>query len=180
MSVQLTEAQEQLVNTIYNEFNGKFAKCFIKFILVISAPGRAALRVSLTQAKAAYQSQLNELILRKVRSERLSKSVQAKVDLAQKTLDNVKSPLNITALASAILDGPCPDVDKVTTLLGVNFPKVPGLNFGGYDGAVATLSALNYELNRVRNAVDIGQTGVDIINDKIRMIDSIISVLDAF
>lgn len=180
MSVQLSEVQENIVNTIYNKFNGKFSKCFIKFLLVISAPGRQSLRVALTQAKTNYQSQLNSLILRKVRSERLNKAVQAQVDLAQKILDNVKTPLNVTALAGAILDGPCSDVDKVTTLLGVNFPKVPGLNFGGYDGNAATLSALNYELNRVRNAVDIGNVGIEIISDKIRGVDEIISILDAF
>ena len=176
----LNESQERIINSIYTRFGGSVSKCFIKFALLISLPGRSALKIALLQAKASYQSQLTSIILRNTRATRLLKTIQTKVDLARTTLDSVQPALNIAALAKGILDNPCTDIEKMTTLLGVNFPKVPGLNFGGYDGAASTLSAVNYELNRVQNAVNIGESASLIINDKIKVIDSVIEILDSF
>lgn len=178
---QLTRAQSTTVEYVYNKSGGVFCKSLIKLLVKLSAPARTALRQALMQLKISLQVQLNAAILRAFRNSVLEAQRQTLLNAVSAKLSESRNTVNLLSSAIDIaedLDDPC--IQKfVKTFTGLNVPKLPAVNFGGFDAINANVQSLNYQLTRIQRATNLSQDALDILNSKINMIDQYINILDA-
>ncbi len=177
----LTKSQEETVERVYNSFGGSAPRILIRLFVKLSAPARTSVRLALTQMKSSLQAQVNSVVIRQFRAEMLEQKLSTTFSQVSSLLNQSKNTLNLVNTGvCAAEDFDDPAIQKFfRTLTGLNVPKLPAINFGGFDTINATVESINYELNRVRNAIDLSQDGLKILNEKLRVLDEYITILDA-
>jgi len=178
----LTKSQEETVDRLYAAAGGTVPRALIAVFVRLSAPARTAISLQLLAQKEALQTQINSLTIRYLRAQVLSNKLSITYAAVSDKLNASKNTINLLGLgicATDDLDDPA--IKKfVKTFTGADVANLTSMaSFGGFDALNATANSVNYQLRRVLNAADASQNGLKILNSKISVIDSYLTILNA-
>jgi hypothetical protein len=181
----ITAAQSQIIDTIYNKFNGKYSKCFIKTLLLISHGQRTALKNFLLSAKATVMGEINEWTIRNLRYKKLEAGMLATTNAVSMALNQVKNPASVFSMALGVVGGSdCDDltqfINKMIKSTHVPMPKLPALKLGDLDKLTNDSQEALYTLNKARMALDLSRDALTTLNDYSKIVDEYINLLDEF
>ena len=149
---------------------------FVKAIVGLSKPVRAALRLHLTNIKRDLQSKLSTYAFKHKIAKRKQVDILKTFSKANAGLSQVKRILNLLNFSSEYSNDP--EVQKLIDLL-LSSAKVKGITLGGYRDADNIVNALNFKAQQIAKSIDFAESAVNTINKKIDTIDKYIKVLNA-
>jgi len=169
MSIELKSLQ-QVADSV------NISLTFVKAIVGLSKPARAALRMQLTSVKVDLQAELATFAFKSNLSRKKQTSINNLFSTASAAFSQVKRVLNLLNFGPEFNDEP--EVQKLIDSI-LSAAKVKGISLGGYRDADNIITALNFKAQQMAMSIDFADNVVTTINSKINSIDKYIAVLDA-
>ena len=149
---------------------------FVKAVLGLSKPVRAALRMQLTSLKTSLQAEVATHAFKARVCKRKQSDINKLYSAAGAILSQSKRVLNSLNFGPDFSNEP--EVQKLISLL-LSSARVKGISLGGYRDADNIVNALNFQAQQIKKSVDFGEKVVQAVNAKIDLVDKYIGVLDA-
>jgi len=149
---------------------------FVKAMVGLSKPVRAALRLQLTSIKRGLQSKLSTQAFKYKIAKRKQVEILKAFSSAGASLSQIKRILNLLNFSSEYSNDP--EIQKLIDLLLSN-AKVKGIALGGYRDADNIVNTLNFKVQQIAKSIDFAESAVNTINKKIDTVDKYIKVLNA-
>lgn len=149
--------------------------CFIKALVGLSSPARAALRMQLTRAKRALKAELSTYAFKAKIAARKQVEINKVYSEAGAILSQQKRVLNLLNIGPEF--NSCLEVQKLITGL-LSLVNVKGISLGGYRDAENILNGLNFEVQQIAKSIDFAESAVKTVNAQIDSVDKYIKVLD--
>jgi hypothetical protein len=149
---------------------------FVKAMVGLSKPARAALRLQLTSIKRGLQSKLSTQAFKYRIAKRKQVEILKGFSKAGAALSQVKRILNLLNFGSEYNNDP--EIQRLIDMLLSN-ARVKGISLGGYRDADNIVNALNFKAQQVAKSIDFAESAVNTINKKIDIVDKYIKVLNA-
>lgn len=149
---------------------------FVKAMVGLSKPVRAALRLQLTGLKRKLQSELSIQAFKYRIAKRKQVEILKVFSSAGASLSQIKRILNLLNFSSEYNNDP--EVQRLIDMLLSN-ARVKGISLGGYRDADNVVNALNFKAQQVAKSIDFAESVVNTANKKIDTVDKYIKVLNA-
>jgi hypothetical protein len=150
--------------------------CFVKALVGLSRPARAALRMQLNSAKVALKATVATYAFKVKIAARKQEEINKVFSASGAILSQQKRVLSLLNIGPEFND--CQEVQKlIKTLLAL--ANVKGISLGGYRDAENILNGLNFEAQQIAKSIDFAESAVKTINSQIDSVDKYIKVLDA-
>ena len=148
---------------------------FIRALVGLSRPARAALRMQLTRTKRALKAELSTYMFKKKIALRKQSEINKVFSSAGAILSQQKRVLSLLNIGPEFND--CVEVQKLINLL-LSLANVKGVSLGGYRDAENILNGLNFEAQQIVKSINFAESAVNTVNTKIDSVDKYIKVLD--
>jgi len=161
---------QQIANTI------GLSTTFVKALVGLSKPIRAALRLQLTSLKTDLQAELATAAFKKQLAERKQTDINNIFSATSATFSQIKRVINSLNFGPEFNDEP--EIQKLLDTL-LSLAQVKGVSLGGYQDTDNIINALNFKAHQIATSIDFANNVVITINSKINTVDKYIAVLDA-
>lgn len=149
---------------------------FVKALVGISKPARAALRLQLTGIKRSLQAELSTQAFKHRIAERKQIEILKKFSAANASFSQIKRILNLLNFGSEYNNDS--KIQQLIDTLLFNI-KVKGISLKGYRDSENIVNALNFKAQQVAKSINFTENAVRAANKKIDAVDNYIKVLDA-